>query len=132
MFSKLRAFIGRETAKPSERSRSSREEKTEAKQATSQKISETSREPFTHSWLNASFADFRHKLKDLSKRLEAIRNNPEETYLINTELTLRVLDVLETLANLTEKNAASLERLTDPVPPLQQQEAHSSKKRPRR
>ena len=129
MFSKLKAFINRETAKSSGSSRCSREEKIEGKRARSQKISETSREPFAHSWLNSSFADFRYKLKDLSKRLEAIRSNPEETYLINTELTLRVLGVLENLADLTEKNTSRLERLTDRVPSIQQQEADSSKKR---
>ena len=117
MFSKLKTFINREKAKSSESSRCSREEKIESRRARSQKISGTSR------------ADFRYKLKDLSKRLEAIRSNPEETYLINTELTLRVLDVLETLADLTEKNTSSLERLTDQVPPIQQQEADSKKKR---
>jgi hypothetical protein len=129
MFSKLKALFTRETAKPSDSSRCSREEENEAKRTCSQQISETPREPFAHSWLNSSFENFRYKLKDLSKRLEAIRSNPEETYLINTELTLRVLDVLETLVNLTEKNTSSLERLTDQVPPLQQQEAHFSKKR---
>jgi hypothetical protein len=123
------AFINRKTAIYSESSRCSREQKIEGKQAISPKISETSREPFAHSWLNSSFADFRYKLKDLSKRLEAIRSNPEETYLINTELTLRVLDVLETLADLTEKNTSSLKRLTDQAPPIQQQDADSNKKR---
>jgi hypothetical protein len=68
-------------------------------------------------------------LKDLSKRLEAIRSNPEETYLVNTELTLRVLDVLETLAALAEKNTSSLEKMTDQMPFIQQQEGDSGKKR---
>jgi hypothetical protein len=58
--------------------------------------------PVSTAWM-ANFDGFPHMLKDLSKRLDAIRENPEETYLINTELNLMVLGVLEKLADATEK-----------------------------
>ena len=78
----------------------------------------------------ANFQGFRHMLKDLSRRLEAIRDNPEETYLVNTEITFRLLGVLENLAGLTEKNSATLERLAErQTPIIPQNRSESDKKR---
>jgi hypothetical protein len=68
-------------------------------------------------------------LKDLSRRLEAIRENPEETYLINTEVNIRVLGVLENLSALTERNTAALENLASQSPLKQHKEQTSVKKR---
>ena len=68
-------------------------------------------------------------LKDLSRRIEAIRNNPEETYLINTEVTFRVLGVLENLAALTEKNTTALEKFVGKTPIIQHEANESHKKR---
>ena len=69
-------------------------------------------------------------LKDLSRRLEAIRDSPEETYLVNTELSFRLLGVLETLAALTERNTDALERLAaGPTPTIPQNPDESNKKR---
>lgn len=80
------------------------------------------------SW-GASFEGFRHMMKDLSRRLEAIREDPGETYLINTELTLRLLGVLESLAGLTERNTVALERLTGQKPAITQELLDSDKKK---
>jgi hypothetical protein len=77
----------------------------------------------------ANFEGFRHMLKDLSKRLEAIKEHPEETYLINTELSLRVLDALENIADATEKNTIALEKLAGNVPQLQRAEPEKDRKR---
>lgn len=78
----------------------------------------------------ANFEGFRQMLKDLSRRLEAIRDNPEETYLINTEITFRLLGILENLAGLTERNTATLERLAEgQTPTIPQNRDESDKKR---
>ena len=75
------------------------------------------------------FEEFRYMLKDLSRRLEAIRENPEWTYLINTEVNIRVLGVLENLSALTERNTAALENLASQSPLKQHKEQTSVKKR---
>lgn len=79
--------------------------------------------------MNSSWGAFRHMLKDLSRRLEAIRSDPEETYLINTEISLRLLGVLENLAGLTEKNATTLEKLASGIPQSQEDIQNPEKKR---
>jgi hypothetical protein len=76
-----------------------------------------------------NFEGFRHMFKDLSRRLEAIRDNPEETYLLNTEVSFRLLGVLENLSLLTEKNTRTLERLTEHDLVKQHKEMDSGKKR---
>lgn len=68
-------------------------------------------------------------LKDLSRRLEAIRNDPKETYLINTEVSLRVLDVLEKLADFTERNTANLEKLAQQTTNFKREANDSNRKR---
>jgi hypothetical protein len=68
-------------------------------------------------------------LKDLSRRLEAIRENPEETYLVNTEVNIRVLGVLENLSALSERNTVALEKLAGQAPIKQHEELTSDKKR---
>jgi hypothetical protein len=57
------------------------------------------------------FDDIRNLLKDLSKRIESIKNDPQETYLINTEISFKLLLVLEHMAQISEKNASNLEKL---------------------
>jgi hypothetical protein len=68
-------------------------------------------------------------LKDFSKRLEAIRDNPQETYLINTEIIFRLLGVLENTANLGERNTVALESWTVGAPVQQHKQQHPDKKR---
>jgi hypothetical protein len=77
----------------------------------------------------ANFEGFRHMLKDLSKRLDAIRENPEETYLINSELTFRLLGVLENIAEATEKNTIALQKLAGNTTQIQHTESEKDKKR---
>lgn len=77
----------------------------------------------------ARFEEFRHMLKDLSRRLEAIRENPEETYLVNTEVNFRVLGVLENLSVLTERNTIALESVASQTPVNRHKEQTSDKKR---
>lgn len=79
-------------------------------------------------WIT-NFEGFRHVMKDFSRRLEAIRENPEETYLVNTEVTLRIFDALEKLSFLTERNTIALEGLAGQKPIEQQKEHGSDKKR---
>lgn len=76
-----------------------------------------------------NFEGFRQMLKDLSKRLDAIRENPEETYLLNTELSFRILGVLENLANVTEKNTNTLEKLAGNAPQINGTEPEKDRKR---
>jgi hypothetical protein len=68
-------------------------------------------------------------MKDFSRRLEAIRENPAETYFVNTEVTLRILDALEKLSVLTERNTVALERLAGQIPIKQHTQHESDKKR---
>jgi hypothetical protein len=75
------------------------------------------------------FEGFRYMLKDLSRRIEAIRENPEETYLINTEATLRLLGVLENLTHLTERNTITLEKLSVQGTANHHEQDDSSKKK---
>lgn len=125
MFGRLKSLIQRGGNGIGETSRSSRELETDTGKDSIDRTSESSREPGTPSSWGASFEGFRYMLKDLSRRLEAIRNNPEETYLINTEISVRVLEALENLGQLTEKNAAVLEALFSKVEtgPSKQEEA---------
>ena len=46
-------------------------------------------------------------LKDLSRRLGAIRDNPEDACLVNTEMAFGLLGVLEDLAHLTDRHDSS-------------------------
>jgi hypothetical protein len=69
-------------------------------------------------------------LKNFSRRLEAIRDDPEETYLVNTEIGFRLLAVLEDLAHLTERNSTALEKLTsDEIRSVLRNGDESNKKR---
>ena len=94
-----------------------------------QELSTSSRESLPQSPLISRFEGYRHVLKDFSKRLEAIKNNPEETYLVNTELTARVLEILENLARSTEKNTVVLERLAGQKPIIQHESSDLNRKR---
>ncbi|MBI4775985.1 MAG: hypothetical protein HY788_17730 [Deltaproteobacteria bacterium] len=58
-----------------------------------------------------SFDLFRQTLSDFSRRVEAIRESPEDSYLLNTEMVYRLLGVLENLGHLTERNHTVLEML---------------------
>jgi hypothetical protein len=112
MFEKLKALIKTEKQKPEKGSRSSREVKTVARADSNKGPIGSSREVATPPQWLANFEGFRSMLKDLSRRLVAIRENPEETYLINTEVIFRVVGVLENLSVLTERNTAALEKLS--------------------
>jgi hypothetical protein len=130
MFAKLRAALGLEKRKPKKRtSRPSREAKTKDGGAANKQSTASSRDVAILSPRLASFEEFRYMLKDLSKRLESIRENPEETYLINTEVNVRVLGVLENLSALTERNTVALESLAGRSPVKQHEEGTSDKKR---
>ena len=126
----LRALFKREQQKTAQSSRTSREVKGTTTSPVTSGTTHSSREvgaPFPGM---ATFEGFRHMLKDLSKRLDAIRENPEEAYLINTEISFRLLGVLEKLAHLTEKNTAVLEKLAVSHPGnIQQDQDESDKKR---
>ena len=98
--------------KPKKTSRASRELKniTEHDKIIESQVSSRDR-AMTPSWL-VNFESFRNMLKDFSKRVESIKDSPEEAYLINTEISFRLLGVLENLATLTERNTTALENLT--------------------
>ena len=130
MFGKLRSLVTGKKRNPNQRtSRRSRESKPAAGGDSIKKSSATSREvPVSTPWM-ANFEGFRHMLKDLSKRLDAIRENPEETYLINTELSLRLLGVLENLANATEKNTIAIEKLAGNTSQIRHTEHEKDRKR---
>ena len=66
----------------------------------------------------SSFELFRQTLSDFSRRVEAIRENPEDSYLLNTEMVYRLLGVLENLGHLTERNHAILEMLLQKNGPI--------------
>lgn len=100
--------------KPENTSRSSREVKPTSKEDTVDKSTNSSRDGATPHFGMPDFESFRHMLKDFSKRLEAIKENPQEAYLINTEIAFRVLGVLENLVLHTERNAIALENLPTP------------------
>ena len=68
-------------------------------------------------------------LKDLSKRLDAIREHPQEAFLINTELNFRLLGVLENLANATEKNTIAIENLAGNTRQIRHTEPDKDRKR---
>jgi hypothetical protein len=129
VFEKLRALIKPQKEKPKSRSGSSRELKTAARADLRGRSTPTSREVATPSQWLANFEGFRHMMKDFSRRLEAIRENPEETYFVNTEVTLRVLDALEKLSLLTERNTTALETLASQIPITQRIQHESYKKR---
>ena len=130
MFTKLRAALGLEKRRPKMRiSRPSREAKIAYSGTADKKSTASSRDVTVLSPQLASFEEFRYMLKDLSRRLEAIRENPEETYLINTEVNFRVLGFLENLSALTERNTVALENLASQSPVKEYEEQTSDKKR---
>jgi hypothetical protein len=62
--------------------------------------------------------------------MESIKNNPEEAYLINTEVSLRLLEVLEHIAQISEKNALSLERMAEHIKtPISKNDSSDKKRR---
>jgi hypothetical protein len=130
MLAKFRALVTSKKGNPNQRtSRRSRESKSAAGGDSNKKSSATSREvPVSSPWM-ANFEGFRHMLKDLSKRLDAIRENPEETYLINSELTFRLLGVLENIAEATEKNTIALQKLAGNTTQIQHTEREKLRKR---
>ena len=130
MFGKLRSLVTGKKRDSSQRtSRRSRESKPADGGDSVKKSSTQSREvPVSTPWMT-NFEGFRQMLKDLSKRLDAIRENPEETYLLNTELSFRILGVLENLANVTEKNTNTLEKLAGNAPQINGTEPEKDRKR---
>ena len=130
MFTKLKAVLGWKERKPKQKtSRRSREAKTADSGTADKKSTASSRDVEMISPQLASFEKFRQMLKDFSKRLEDIRENPEETYLINTEVNFKILGVLENLSALTERNTRVLESLAGQATLKQQEEQSSDKKR---
>jgi hypothetical protein len=131
MLGKLKSLVKGKKQKQKKRvSHRSREVKTQTSEALISKSTVISREVAASSARMDNFEGFRHMLKDLSRRLDAIRENPEETYLINTEVNLRLLGVLENLANSTERNASAIEKLTG-LSHLKQQTTHDLDKKRR-
>lgn len=130
MLARLKTLVRRKKQEPSRQTpRLSRELKPGAEEDSIKKPTASYRDlPSPFPWMS-NFEGFRHMFKDLSKRLNAIRGNPEETYLINTEVNLRLLGVLENIANATERNAAALEKLTEQARIKQHAEDDSDKKR---
>ena len=112
MFKKLRTFFQKQKVEGNETSRSSRDKKETTVDGFTQKFGPSSRAiSGPESW-HTNFINIRNMLKGFSKRMESIKNSPEESYLINTEVSLRLLEVLEHLTQLTEKNTSSLEKMT--------------------
>ncbi len=107
----LRALFRAKKQKPRRASRTSRKEKPvkRSPQTLEQTLSSREETPSSE-WLK-NLEVFKHMVKDFSRRLEAIRESPEESYLVNTEISLRLLKVLENLEQLTERNTVTLERL---------------------
>jgi hypothetical protein len=123
MFKKIRAFFQNQTGETEETSRSSRDTKEVAAGVSGQKLALSSREFSGHDPWQTNFENIRKMLKSFSKRIESIKNNPEESYLINTEVLFRLLEVLENFTKLTEKNASSLEKMAEnihrPIPKIE-------------
>ena len=112
MLKKLRAFFQKQALETKGTSRSSRDIKEAAADGFTQKFGSSSRAISGHDSWQTNFEDIRNMLKGFSKRMESIKNNPEESYLINTEVSFRLLEVLEHLTRLTEKNTSRLENKT--------------------
>jgi hypothetical protein len=129
MFEKLKTLLQNKKGKPKKISRPSRELKTIAERETIIKPPVSSRDSATTSPWIVNFQSFRNMLKDFSKRIESIKENPEEAYLINTEISFRLLGVLENLVHLAEKNTAVLEKLDFQNPIIRDDMKDSDKRR---
>ena len=130
MFGAFRTLLRTRKTRTSQRtSRHSREEKPARRADPTETPPVSSRDRTIPYPGVVGFEGFRYMLKDLSRRIEAIRENPEETYLINTEATLRLLGILENLSLLTEKNTITLEKLSGQGTANQHEQDDSGKKR---
>jgi hypothetical protein len=132
MIKKLRALFKKQTVQMKETSRSSRVKKGAPVNGFIQNFGPSSREISGHDSWQTNFENIRNMLKGFSKRMESIKNNPEESYLINTEVSLRLLEVLEHLAKISEQNALSLERIgQNTYSPIPKVEGSDKKRRAR-
>ena len=111
MFKKFKALFQKQAAETNETSRSSRDKEESIVDGVTHKFGLSSKKTSGNDSWQTDFENIRNMLKGFSKRMEAIKNRPEESYLINTEVSLRLLEVLEHIAQLSEQNALNLEKM---------------------